>query len=172
MNRRHLLKNVLAGSASLLALPSWANLWNSTSISADLFSSSEKKTMAALVETIIPDAADVPGAKALGVHVFLEKLLKDCYETEIQKNVSVNLAALEKNARSGFGRSFEACNADQRKELFGKLERSAEKSEADFFKLIKSETIRGYTTSEYVMVNHLGYKVAPGHFYGCVSVNT
>jgi hypothetical protein len=172
MNRRHLLKNVLAGSASLFVLPSWTNLWNSSSIVADLFSPAEKKVMTALVETIIPDSKDIPGAKALGVDVFIEKLLKDCYETEIQQSVVLNLATLERNARAVYGNSFDACSADQRESIFGKFEKFTEKTEADFFKLIKMETIRGYTTSEYVMVNHFGYKVAPGHYHGCVSVNT
>jgi hypothetical protein len=32
---------------------------------------------------------------------------------------------------------------------------------------LKGLTIRGYMTTEYVMVNHLHYVMAPGFFNGC-----
>ena len=47
---------------------------------------------------------------------------------------------------------------------------SEQKSAKDFFNLIKSETINGFTTSKEVMLNYYHYKVAPGHYYGCVDV--
>ena len=37
---------------------------------------------------------------------------------------------------------------------------------------MKSETIRGFNTSQQVMEKYLHYKVAPGHYHGCVNVNT
>jgi hypothetical protein len=51
-----------------------------------------------------------------------------------------------------------------------KLADSSDKDEKDFFDLMKSETIRGYSTSREVMTNYLDYKVAPGHYYGCVDI--
>lgn len=171
MNRRNLLKSFLTASGGLVVLPSWANLWDQSGIHADLFSTGEKELLKAIVETIIPDSEDFPGAKALGVDVFLEKLIQDCFEKEVQESVTSNLKSLEKYAQTGYGKSFVACNAYQRENLLEKFEKSSDKSEAEFFKLIKAETIRGYTTTEYVMVNHFNYKVAPGHYHGCVSVN-
>jgi len=35
---------------------------------------------------------------------------------------------------------------------------------------LRNETIRGYTTSEYVMVNYYHYVMAPGFYHGCVAV--
>jgi len=35
---------------------------------------------------------------------------------------------------------------------------------------MKSETIRGFNTSKEVMVGYHKFKLAPGHFYGCVDV--
>jgi hypothetical protein len=46
------------------------------------------------------------------------------------------------------------------------------KEEKDFFDLMKSETIRGFNTSQKVMQDYLGYKVAPGHYYGSVDVKS
>jgi hypothetical protein len=49
---------------------------------------------------------------------------------------------------------------------------SADKDTKDCFTLLKSETIRGFTTSQQVMEKYLNYKVAPGHYYGCVTLQT
>jgi hypothetical protein len=51
-----------------------------------------------------------------------------------------------------------------------KLSDSIDKEEKDFFDLMKYETILGYSTSRDVMTNYLVYKVAPGHYYGCVDI--
>jgi len=39
---------------------------------------------------------------------------------------------------------------------------------ADF---IKNLTIRGYTNSEYFMVNMLKFNMAPGYYHGCVPIS-
>ena len=49
-------------------------------------------------------------------------------------------------------------------------EKKSNKDEKDFFDLMKTETIRGFNTSQKVMENYLGYKIAPGHYYGCINV--
>jgi hypothetical protein len=54
--------------------------------------------------------------------------------------------------------------------LLLKLADSQSNDEKEFFTLIKSETIRGFNTSQKVMEDHLGYKIAPGHYNGCVPV--
>ena len=54
--------------------------------------------------------------------------------------------------------------------LLLKLSASENKPEKDFFALIKSETINGFNTSKEVMTKYFNYKVAPGHYYGCIDV--
>ena len=102
---------------------------------------------------------------------FLLKLLEKCYEQEIQDNVKTQLQALEKTSQSKYSKSFSSCDQKQRQTLFLNFSKAENKKEKDFFELIKSETIRGFSTSKEVMVNRLGYKVIPGHYYGCVNVN-
>jgi hypothetical protein len=50
------------------------------------------------------------------------------------------------------------------------LNASSDKNEKDFFNIMKMETIRGFNTSKEVMLQHNKYKIAPGHYYGCVDV--
>ena len=77
---------------------------------------------------------------------------------------------LDKSAQGNYGKSFAKCDHQQREGLLVKLSSSTEKSEKDFFTLVKSETINGFSTSKEVMLNYFHYKVAPGHYYGCVDV--
>ena len=77
---------------------------------------------------------------------------------------------MEGSAKATNKKSYADCTQVQREELLLKFSTSAKKEEKDFFDLIKSETIRGFNTSQKVMEEYLGYKVAPGHYYGSIDV--
>lgn len=171
MNRRDTLKQLLVASGGLIALPSWARAWSAKDFTTyhSTFSFVEQETLAAVTDTIIP-AGESLGALSVGVDKFLEKLFDKCYTKEVQDNIKEQLAALETAARSAHNKSFKECSQAERIELLSKLSTSSNKTEKDFFNLIKSETIRGFSTSKEVMSKYLNYKVAPGHYYGCVDV--
>jgi hypothetical protein len=168
MNRRETLIKLMAASAGLVALPSWANGWSKNEISASsLFSSNEEATLASVADTIIP-AGNSIGALSVGVDKFLQKLFDECYEKEVQDNIKTQLRGLNSSAQNLYGKAFADCSSSQREQLLLKLADSQDGHEKDFFSLIKAETIRGFNTSEEVMLKYLNYKVAPGHYYGCV----
>ena len=158
-------------SGALVALPSWANEWTKEKmvLTGSVFTPIEQEILVSVADTIIP-ASNSVGALTVGVDKFLQKLLSDCYEKEVQDNVKTQLAALESSATKSFSKSFGACDQLQRQELLLKFSTSENKGENDFFKLMKSETIRGFNTSREVMMNYLNYKPVPGHYYGCVDV--
>jgi hypothetical protein len=161
----------MMASGALVALPSWANEWTKGDLIpyGSVFTPGELRTLTSVADTIIP-AGDSIGAISVGVDKFLEKLLSDCYEKEVQDNVKNQLKALEESASKSFTKEFSACDQSQRQELLIKFSSSENKAENDFFKLMKSETIRGFNTSREVMMNYLNYKPVPGHYYGCVDV--
>jgi hypothetical protein len=171
MNRRDYLKTLLMTSGALIALPGWAHDWTRESVGTtlSLFSSTEQDILVSVVDTFIP-AGNSIGALSVGVDKFLQKLLTDCYDTETQKNVKDQLGKLEQRAIASYAKSFSSCDQKQREELLLKFSESDIKAEKDFFSLLKSETIRGFTTSREVMMNYLSYKPVPGHYYGCVDV--
>lgn len=172
MNRRTSLKKLLVASGSLIALPSWAQGWsiNDMTTHRSTFSLSNQEVLASVADTIIP-AGNSIGALSVGVDKFLQKLFDNCYEKEVQENIKAQLIALEASAKSAYGISFVSCDQTQRQTLLENLSISENKDEKDFFTLIKSETIRGFSTSREVMLQFLNYKILPGHFYGCVDVN-
>ena len=173
MNRRKALKNIAIVSGGLITLPQWMVSCgvSDTTIHQTTFSLAEQKILASITDTIIP-AGNSIGALSVGVDKFLQKLIDDCYEKDVQDNVKAQLKALEYSAKMINKKSFADCMQAQRQELLLNLSSSAKKEEKDFFELVKSETIRGFNTSQKVMQEYLGYKVAPGHFYGSVDVNT
>ena len=171
MDRRKALKNIAIVSGGLITLPQWMVSCgvSDTTIHQTSFSIAEQKLLASITDTIIP-AGNSIGALSVGVDKFLQKLIDDCYETEAQGNVKTQLGSLEELANATNKKSFSDCTQAEREGLLQRLSSSEKKVEKDFFDLIKSETIRGFNTSQKVMQEYLGYKVAPGYYYGCVDV--
>lgn len=162
----------MTASGALISLPSWAEGWtlDKLMLGQSSFSSQELDLLTSVSDTIIP-AGNSIGAVTVGVDKFLQKLFQDCYEKDVQANIKNQLLKLDKNSQNANGKSFSACDQQQRQEMLLKFSSSEDKAEKDFFDLIKSETIRGFNTSKEVMLNYLNYKVVPGHYYGCVDVN-
>lgn len=171
MDRRKAIKNLAIVSGGLITLPQWMVSCgiSDTAIHQTSFSVAGQKILASITDTIIP-AGNRIGALAVGVDKFLQKLIDDCYEKDTQENVKTQLERLEVTAKTVNKGSFADCTQAQREQLLLKLSTSTKKEEKDFFDLMKSETIRGFNTSQKVMQEYLGYKVAPGHYYGSVDV--
>ena len=107
---------------------------------------------------IIPESS-IPGAVSLGVPAFVKTMLRDCYEPKTSENLVKALAALP---------TIDKVSESEKEQVFFQIEKG--KMGVDAQKAIatlKGLTIRGYMTTEYVMVNHLNYVMAPGFFNGC-----
>lgn len=172
MDRRESLKNILNASVALAVLPTWANGWSRESVgSGSFFSPEEHDVLASVADTIIP-AGDAIGALSVGVDKFLVKLFANCYEPEVQSNVSKQLLGLDSIARNSHNKSFAALDAPTRQILLVRFMESSDKDQRDFYELIKSETIRGFNTSKEVMLTYHKYKLVPGRYRGCVDITT
>lgn len=171
MNRRSALKNISLVTGSVITLPAWMMSCGISDKNTHQsgFSSTEQEILAFVTDTIIPAGSSV-GALSVGVDRFLQKLIDDCYEKPIQDNIKKQLLALDITADEDHNKSFSECTQQQREKLLLKLEDSADKDEKEFFALIKTETIRGFNTSQKVMEEYLNYKIAPGYYNGCVPV--
>lgn len=169
MNRRKTIKQLLIATGGLITLPQWMVSCgiSDTHTHQTSFTQAEQELLSSIVDTIIP-AGNSIGALSVGVDKYLQKLIDDCFEKDVQGNIKTQLKALATSAQSIDNKSFVACSQAQRQEQLLKFSSSNNKEEKDFFNLIKTETIRGFNTSQKVMQDHLGYKIAPGHYYGCV----
>ena len=162
----------MAGAVGgLVSLPAWANGWTTETVysAQSSLTRSQTEMLATMVETIIP-ATDTPGAKALNVHQFVQKMVTDCYEKKVQDNLSDGLNALDGLAQKSFNKSFANGDTAQRTALLTQLAQSSDTAQKDFYALVKNLTIRGYMSSEYVMTNLTHYEFIPSRYHGCVPV--
>ena len=169
MRRRVALRNIALSVGGLIALPAWANNWHQESVqlTQPFLSPRQEKLLTTVVDTILP-VTDTPGAKDLNVHGFVQKMLADCYEKEVQDNFRQGLDTLDSLAKQTFNKSFGASDTTQRIELLKMMELATDANQKEFFTLVKKLTVQGYTTSEYYLTKHTNYNMIPGHFYGCV----
>jgi hypothetical protein len=172
MERREALKILAMASGSLVALPSWALGWNAKHIGipSSVFTRAEEALISAVADTIIPEKDSI-GALPVGVDRFLIRLLDRCYETDVQNNVKVQLKNLDDATRQAAGIGFTDCSQEQREKLLLTFSESPDENRREFFDLLKSETIRGFRTSQVVMEEYLGYELMPGHYDGNVDVD-
>lgn len=171
MERRKAIAAMALGAGGLIVLPSWAIWWNSREIALDstIFTPKETLTIRSISDTIIPEG-DSPGALTVDVDKFLIRLFEQCYEPETQNNIRLQIANLNQLANSSNGTDFTVCNREVREELLISFEHSEDELQQQFFTLLKSETIRGFSTSQLVMEQYLGYELFPGYYDGCVDV--
>jgi hypothetical protein len=153
-----------------MSLPAWASGWNKTTVAAGTpaLTAGQEALLAEIVETIIP-ATDTPGAKELGVHQFVQKMLADCFEKKVQEGFTAGLNQVEETAKKNGASSFIALDQAGRTGLLQGLEAGGGQGK-EFYGLVKGLTIRGYLNSEYVMTNLTGYEMIPGRYHGCVPV--
>ncbi len=116
---------------------------------------------------IIPESS-VPGAVSLGVPTFVKTMLKDCYESKAQQIFRAVLGQIPSLYKGDWSQaSGPALEAFLFELEQGKHGVDAQKA----MSTLKGLTIQGYVTTEYVMVNHLNYQMAPGFWNPCVPVN-
>jgi hypothetical protein len=94
----------------------------SVQLAQPFLSPGQEGVLAALSDTLIPTTPDIPGATALAVPAFVERMLKDCYEAELQKGVFRGLDALDAEARRQFGTPFDTSSPAQREQLLAAME--------------------------------------------------
>jgi hypothetical protein len=170
MERRVALKNMAAAMGAMVVMPAWASGWNKKAISAvGLLDAGKAETLAMVVETIIPKT-DTPGARELGVGGFVEKMVKDCYDTRAQAGLSAGLDAVEAISKKNFNKSYADLTKQQQLSLLEGIDKGSDADLKGFLGLVKNLTIQGYTSSEYVMTNITHYEMIPARYHGCVPV--
>lgn len=168
MKRRAALKSLGVSLGALVAMPAWANAWTPDKLDApNLLMGDDASLLAEITETFIPET-NTPGAKTLKVHQFVQRMVQDCYDEKAQATFKQGLAQTNALAQKNYTKTFEQCDAKQRTEVLMQMDKDA--STKPFINLVKNLTIRGYTNSEYYLLNIAKFNIAPGFFHGCVPV--
>jgi hypothetical protein len=170
MKRRNALKSLMMVTGGLVTLPAWATGWTPETVGQPTFATFDEETMLAeLVETFIPETT-TPGARSLKVHQFILRMINDCYDQPAQELLKLGLAKTDQLAQQAYSKPFTTCDVPQRTELLRQMAVAVEPETQQFANLVKGLTIRGYTNSEYYLVNVRKYVMAPGFYHGCVDI--
>ncbi len=134
------------------------------------FSLAEDQTLELIMGAIIPESS-IPGAISLGVPNFVKTMMKDCYEVKAQqsfKNVMGDIPKLFLNENK---KEISIASESEKEQFLFQLEKGKHGVEAQkTLATLKGLTIQGYMSTEYIMVNHLNYQMAPGFFNGCAPI--
>ena len=127
--------------------------------------------LAVLVERIIP-ATDTPGARQVGAHVFIDKMMDGWAEPEWRDRFLAGLTALDAEARTAHGAHFVDAPAEWQDEVLRRLDAEAARARDEdvdplpFFARLKEWTLVGYYTSEVGATQELQWLAAPGRYDG------
>ncbi len=168
MKRRLVLKQLACLVGGTVVVPRFLMGGEMRSIPPETLKFGDKVPIVASVAEIIIPKTDTPGAKDLGVQLFVLKMVEDCYEEEAQHAFLKGLEQLDLLSNQRFGKDFIKCSAHNQSSIIQTIEEQSELPNEllDCFAIIKRRTIQGYMTSEYVMTKQLVYEVAPGRYNG------
>ncbi len=157
---------VFAGGITFL--PAYAGSEGKASVALNKIniSAQQEKLLAVIAATLIPKT-DTPGADETGAHLFVMKMVDDCYEKVDQDKFVLGLDQLEQAAQKRFGKSLLKCSAADWQTLLQAIEdKDGFAPEVyDFYQIMKQRTIQGYMTSQYVLDNIEHYTIIPAVKY-------
>jgi len=137
--------------------------------------SPEQGEMIAVIADLIIPTTDTPGARALGVHEFIDTMLAEYYDADDRARFAEGLTTLDTHARATCGDGFIHCAPGRQIELIARLDHDAfatPQPATPFFRTMKELTLLGYYTSGAGATRELRYVAVPGRFEGCVPFTT
>jgi hypothetical protein len=158
------IAGVLAGCDSRSAAD---GTWTPSALTTE-----QGELVATIAEHIIPET-DTPGARAAGVHRFIDKMLAEHYPAEERQRVLDGLPDIDARARRECGRVFMECNPEEQRAVLAHIDQEAfaaspGRREAPYFRTLKELTVLGYYTSEIGATQELRHIAVPERFEGCV----
>jgi len=134
------------------------------------FTLAEDQTLELIMGAIIPESS-IPGAISLGVPVFVKTMMKDCYEVKAQQSFKNVMVEIPKLFLTENKKEISTATESEKEQFIFSLEKGKHGVEAQkTLATLKGLTIQGYMSTEYIMVNHLNYQMAPGFFNGCAQI--
>lgn len=189
MNRREAIQRTTMMLGYVMSGPALMGVLNGCKATPEAAFKPEFLTMdqAVLVEEIaeiIIPKTDTPGAKDVGVPMFIDKILKGVYSTEDQERFIRELTAFEEDAKKTHGDNFVSLSAEDKNAHFKKHHDEAYKNSKGgfsnawwnagsqgskpFMVEMKELTLLGFFTSEPGATEVLQYNQVPGPYKGCV----
>lgn len=180
MNRRNALKNMGMAMGYVVATPTVLSILQSCKREVELawapafFSAEEAKMIEGLAGLIIPKT-ETPGAKELNIPMFIDSYINEVSSVEEGEHAKIMATATLKEL-GGADASVEEYDALLSKYLKANDEEikgynEDEKLVSEFVTQIRSMSVWGFRTSEYIGENVMAYDPIPGVNIGCGSLD-
>lgn len=152
MNRRDILRSVVAGAGALPAAAAQHQSHQAVQSAAGaarpaiaawkplLFDAHQNETVVVLTDLIIP-ATDTPGARAAKVNEYIDLILNDG-PVERRGRILKGLGALDGECIRNHGEPFTGCTKEQQTAMLESMQGT------QFFREIKRLTVEGYYSSK------------------------
>lgn len=172
MNRRTVIKNLalIIGGAALLPACDREAGKASVILKNINITGSQEALIGDIVETIIPKT-ETPGAKDLKLHLFVLKMVDDCYSKDDQHAFLTGIGEFNDAVKKQYGNEFAALTPKQREEVLLSIENDKDpKSNSTsatlkrFYSILKGQTVNGYVNSQYFMTKQVVYELVPGRY--------
>ena len=185
IDRREAVKRVsfmlgglaLVGSGSgLLAACTPQDRAAATKAGAGPFTPDDIAFLDEVADTILPDTAKSPGAKAAKTGAFIALMVTDTYSPEDQAIFRAGMTALDEASRkANGGATFMKATPAQRTALLTALDKeqfdfqaTRKEQPQHYFRMMKELSMLGFFTSEIGYTKAMRYKESPGPFQPCV----
>ena len=187
LNRRDALRTLAAGAVGAATAATWVESLSALAqahshsgaqpVAAPawkprVFTAAQNDAVVTLTELIIPQT-DTPGAKALGVNRFVDRVLYEANPADRDKFFR-GLAWIDERSKILYGKDFVAADPTEQTALLTRVADTNNKTDGDrtgveFFRAIKSMTISGYYATEVGLRQELGDdgRLAVEVFVGC-----
>ncbi len=170
MERRVFIEKLVFYTAGVALLP---KILTDTAVAGEIqletrLTLAEQELLAEIAESIIPET-DTPGAKALNVHLFVMKMIADCYDSNARERFETGLGLVDGASLAMHDKTFMSSTLSERHVLLSDIQNNRATHRPDlvyFLSLMKSLTLRGYLNSQYVMTNLFKYELVPARFDG------
>lgn len=147
--------------------PSGEEDWSPVNFRAD-----QASWIRVLVDTILPET-DTPGALAVGVPEWMERMVFDVYNPENRDRFLHGLDDLDRWVQEWYAQSLDQLESGDTLEAIKKLNAEMVSGQNSCpsigtYRLIKELTLLGYYSSEPGATEELIYEPVPGRYEGCI----
>lgn len=190
MNRRDALKHTSLLLGYSLSGSTLASILHSCTAEAGLdwkpefFTEEQAKTISAMTECILPET-DTPGAKALQVDRFVDKMLNRVLSQKEQSHFMKGMESFEQDCQQSYGKDFTALTEAEQAAILTQYDAEAApltasiwgfsvvpiEEPAPFFRVLKNFTLLGYFSAEEIARHVLSYDPVPGGYLPCIPLS-
>ncbi|TCC97446.1 gluconate 2-dehydrogenase subunit 3 family protein [Pedobacter psychroterrae] len=158
MERRIAIKQVLIFAGGMALLPSFLKAAGKASVQLNNLDVGieQEKLLSQIAEIIIPKTT-TPGATELGLHLFVLKMVDDCYDANARQKFMSGLKSFEGLDDAALKQMVSDTN-------YGKS--SISEDAKAFYRIMKQQIINGYMNSKYVMTNLVKWELVPARYNG------